>query len=247
MVLQQAVFNSPTLPWLRPRRRESVLPWTVQRPVQADPTPDYRRFRLLELQEARGLSAEAYLPLAPVDRGVFVLGAVREGLRAQHARRESLWARVRSLLVAASLASVLAVVAAIGLSIASGIGAVSVSAETMGDALPAGSLAITRPVPVDDLAVNDVIAKDGSFQRIISIDSQGGQRVASLKADAAAGDPAPVILEGTAQGVWFYLPGVGLFIDVIGGLAGLAFLAGIPIGAGLMIRRAFAVRASAPA
>lgn len=113
---------------------------------------------------------------------------------------------------------------------------------SMGDALPAGSVAVTRTVDASAVEPADIIARsrhDGQqalFHRVVSIDEVDGRRIAILRGDAnATNDPQPLILEGEGDRVLFHVPWVGYVLAFVRSSQGLAFVVGPAVTVWLIV------------
>lgn len=106
---------------------------------------------------------------------------------------------------------------------------------SMGDALPAGSVAVTRPVDAADLEVGDVIAMGGHeaglplLHRIVAIEEVDGGRLVTTRGDAnQTNDPMPITVSGKGDRVAYHIPWIGYFLAFSRSALGLAVLVGIP-------------------
>lgn len=111
---------------------------------------------------------------------------------------------------------------------------------SMGDALPLGSVAVTRTIGAQDVRVGDVIAVGSGgagpavLHRVISLEESDAGPVAVTRGDAnSAADPASHILSGRGDRVVYHIPRLGYVIHhsrtmpVSGILAGAVALAGV--------------------
>ena len=143
--------------------------------------------------------------------------------------------RQKAVSVAGSLA--LLAIAALMLGIAAsmflGFRWVTVYGGSMGDSLPAGSVAITHAVDADSIEVGDaVIAGNGPgrtpfIHRVVEIQVIDGQRVATTKGDANdAVDADMVVLAGEGERVQFSIPYLGYALNWLRQPLGLLLLIG---------------------
>lgn len=116
-----------------------------------------------------------------------------------------------------------------------GFHTVTVYGGSMGDALPAGSVAVTRSVDASELAVGDVIAMGGHqgglpiLHRIVSIEEASGGRIVTTRGDAnQTDDPAPITVSGKGDRVAYHVPWLGYFLAFSRSALGLALLIGVP-------------------
>lgn len=116
-----------------------------------------------------------------------------------------------------------------------GFHTVTVYGGSMGESLPAGSVAVTQPVDAQALRVGDVIAiggrRDGLpvLHRIVAIDDTDGQRVVTTRGDAnETNDPQPITVEGRGDRVVYHIPWIGYFLAFARTQLGLAMLVGLP-------------------
>lgn len=134
------------------------------------------------------------------------------------------WRISKALLLATSLA-VFAVLSIVTFARVLGHPAMVVGGGSMGDALPAGSLAITKPTAADDLRTGDIVTvrlRDASTpitHRITEIEQGGdGQILVTTKGDAnATPDPEPVLLSTSDEVhvVVGKIPWLGYLVDFI--------------------------------
>ncbi len=96
-----------------------------------------------------------------------------------------------------------------------GMHAVTVYGGSMGDALPVGSVAVTRPVDAGDLRVGNVIAigaKAGTMptlHRIVSIDEAGTGRLLTTRGDANETNDPQIAVQARGDRVVYHVPLVG--------------------------------------
>ena len=116
-----------------------------------------------------------------------------------------------------------------------GFHTVTVYGGSMGDSLPAGSVAITRPVPSSALAVGDIIAigrNEGApptLHRIVAIDDTDDGRVITTRGDAnETNDPLPLKVSGKGDRVVYHVPWIGYVFAFSRTQLGIALLLGIP-------------------
>jgi signal peptidase I len=128
---------------------------------------------------------------------------------------------------------------------ASGFRGLAVESGSMGDAMPAGSLAITRPVATHTLRVGDVVSIDGAdgrvTHRVVDVTSHPGHDSVQLVLQGDANtvpDPAPVVVVKSADRVLAVVPHAGSVLGVLTGVPALVVL-----GSGaviLLLRRRWA-------
>ncbi len=100
-----------------------------------------------------------------------------------------------------------------------GYPAVTVQGGSMGDALPRGSVAITRWVPADEVEAGDVIVishadRAPKIHRVVSIEEQDGAFVVETKGDAnEAADPGYSVLNDRVAMHTYTIPGLGYAAD----------------------------------
>ncbi len=115
---------------------------------------------------------------------------------------------------------------------------VTVQGGSMGDALPGGSVAITRWVPADEVQPGDVIliSNGGSgtnqkIHRVVSIGEQAGELVAVTKGDAnPAADPDLQVLKGQVAVHTYTIPYLGYAADFFRTPLGWTLFVLLPIG-----------------
>ncbi|WP_150306700.1 signal peptidase I [Planctomonas psychrotolerans] len=109
---------------------------------------------------------------------------------------------------------------------AAGATPLTVLSGSMAPALPIGSLIIVRPVPLDELAVGDVITyqlRSGEPEvvthRIIAVSmASDGTRAFSLQGDNnPAPDPDPVVADQVRGRVWYSVPYLGYVSNAVTG------------------------------
>jgi signal peptidase len=152
------------------------------------------------------------------------------------------WPRVPHWLrVSAVAASYVVAFIAVGVLLAAtlpgfaGFHTVTVYGGSMGKALPAGSVAITRPVDATQLAVGDVIAMGGHerglpiLHRIVAIEDVDGGRLVTTRGDAnETNDRLPITVSGKGDRLVYHIPWIGYFLAFSRSALGLALLVGIP-------------------
>jgi signal peptidase len=95
-----------------------------------------------------------------------------------------------------ALVAILAVIASLGVLFVArpfGIGTVLTHGVSMGDAVPNGSLAVTRDTARDDVRVGDIIVIEAGatkIHRVVAVAEQDGERVVQTQGDAT-GSPDP--------------------------------------------------------
>ena len=117
-----------------------------------------------------------------------------------------------------------------------GFHTVTVYGGSMGDALPTGSVAVTRPVDATNLEVGDVIAMGGHedglpiLHRIVAIEEVDGGRLVTTRGDAnATNDRQPITVSGKGDRLVYHIPWIGYFLAFSRSALGLALLVGIPV------------------
>ena len=152
------------------------------------------------------------------------------------------WTSPRPLRVAAVVVSyavaffAAAVLLAATLPPAIGFHTVTVYGGSMGDALPAGSVAVTRPVDASDLEVGDVIAMRSSSEglpilhRIVAIEEVDEGRLVTTRGDAnETNDPQPMTVSGKGDRVAYHIPWLGYVLAFARSALGLTLLVGVPV------------------
>ncbi len=116
-----------------------------------------------------------------------------------------------------------------------GFHTVTVYGGSMGDALPAGSVAVTRPVDAADLEIGDVIAMGGHeaglpiLHRIVAIEEVEGGRLVTTRGDAnETNDRLPITVSGRGDRLVYHIPWIGYFLAFSRSQLGLALLVGVP-------------------
>ncbi len=116
-----------------------------------------------------------------------------------------------------------------------GFHTVTVYGGSMGKALPAGSVAVTRPVDASDLDVGDVIAMGGHeaglpiLHRIVAIEEVDGGRLVTTRGDAnQTDDRLPITVSGKGDRLVYHIPWIGYFLAFSRSALGLALLVGVP-------------------
>ena len=113
---------------------------------------------------------------------------------------------------------------------------VTVQGGSMGDSVPAGSVAITRWVPADEVQPGDVILVGGGsgpsqkIHRVISIEERAGELVAVTKGDANGSvDPDLQLLEGQVAVHMYTIPYLGYTADFLRTRLGWTLIVLLPI------------------
>lgn len=111
----------------------------------------------------------------------------------------------------------------------------TVTGGSMGGALPAGSVAVTRTINFRDVQIGDIIAFQRAsaripvVHRVVDIREVDGVRAAITQGDAnAQKDPEPLVLEGRGDRVVYHVPLAGyalVFVRSPGGIIVLTLLA----------------------
>ncbi|HWV27085.1 MAG TPA: signal peptidase I [Aeromicrobium sp.] len=106
---------------------------------------------------------------------------------------------------------------------------------SMGPEIPAGSVALARPVPAAELANGDVVSVIASngvrvTHRIVSITGDGPERVLTLRGDANTTPDAETYTVAEADRVFWSVPGVGYVVAWFGSPIGLFVLGGSAVG-----------------
>ena len=103
---------------------------------------------------------------------------------------------------------------------------------SMGDSIPAGSIALMENVPADDLAVGDVILREANggppfVHRIISIEESNGQQLVITQGDANDSPDVDLLrLEGRGERVVLDVPYLGRIFHSLRSTTGLIALLG---------------------
>jgi signal peptidase len=170
----------------------------------------------------------------------------------------------RPLAIATDLAVFVAVLA-VALAVAASLGPrlygyspVIVYGGSMADTVPVGSIAVTKEVQAEDVAVGDVIVfyppatgpnRLPLMHRVISIQEEDGQRVFQTKGDAnAAPDPWEMTLVGHGSRFVYAVPYAGYLADFARTPLGCTLLLLLPVTyVGLtMLRRIWAGKPTDP-
>jgi signal peptidase len=130
------------------------------------------------------------------------------------------WIRRGAQIIANALVAVLlAAILVVTLPTFAGFHSATVYGGSMGTALPAGSVAVTRPVDATRLRVGDVIATGhGSsglptLHRIVAMEERDSRRVVTTRGDANdSNDPQSLTIEGPGDRVVFYVPLLGYLL-----------------------------------
>jgi signal peptidase I len=139
------------------------------------------------------------------------------------------WTGARFLAYSAA-AVIAAAVLAITVPAFAGMHSVTVYGGSMGDALPVGSVAVTRSVDAGDLKVGNIIAvgaKAGTMptlHRIVSLEDARGERLATTRGDANATNDAPIVIRGQGDRVVYYVPFAGYALAFTRTLLGMLLL-----------------------
>jgi len=112
---------------------------------------------------------------------------------------------------------------------------VTVYGGSMGDALPTGSVAVTRPVDASDLEPGDIVALGGhqgglpTLHRIVAIEEVDGGRLITTRGDAnPTNDPLPITVSGRGDRLVYHIPWIGYFLAFSRSALGLGLLVGVP-------------------
>ena len=116
-----------------------------------------------------------------------------------------------------------------------GFHTVIVYGGSMGDALPAGSVAVTKTVDASELAIGDVIAIGGHagglpiLHRIVGIEEVNGGRLLTNRGDEnQANDRLPITVSGKGDRLVYHIPWIGYVLAFSRSALGLALLVGVP-------------------
>ena len=150
----------------------------------------------------------------------------------------------RPLTIVANLALIAAVVVVAGALAASlaprllGYSSVVVYGGSMADSIPIGSIAVTKEVHPEDVAVGDVIVfyppttspdRSPLMHRVVSVREEDGQRLFRTKGDAnATPDHWEIGIEGRGSRVIYAVPYVGYLMDFARTPLGWALLLFLP-------------------
>jgi signal peptidase I len=172
----------------------------------------------------------------------------RGGLAANPAGRRWSWRWVRrapQVVICALVATLLAALLAVTLPSFAGFHSVTIYGGSMGSALPAGSVAVTRPVDAADLRVGDIIAIGHglgglpTLHRIVAMEVDGGRRVVTTRGDAnKTNDPQSMTIAGPGDRVVFHVPLIGYVLAFT--RTGLGMLLLVSPGAFWLCRRLIA-------
>ena len=117
-----------------------------------------------------------------------------------------------------------------------GYPALTVQGGSMGDALPGGSLAITRWVPADEVETGDVIVikranATAVIHRIVTIEEENGAFIVETKGDAnPTADPGLTVLNDRVAVHTYTIPYLGYAADFLRTPLGWTLFVLLPIG-----------------
>jgi signal peptidase len=155
-------------------------------------------------------------------------------------------ARVRRYLALTANATLagaaLVVVGALAASLAPrllGYSSVIVYGNSMTDTIPVGSIAVTKEVQPEDVAVGDVVVfyppttssnRLPLMHRVVAIREEEGQRLFRTKGDGnATPDPWEIAIEGRGSRVVYAVPYVGYLVNFAGTPLGWTLLLVLPV------------------
>jgi len=131
-----------------------------------------------------------------------------------------------------------------------GFHTVVVYGGSMGDALPAGSVAVTKPVDASQLAIGDVIAIGGQegglpiLHRIAGIEESSAGRILTTRGDEnQVDDRMPITVSGQGDRLVYHIPWIGYFLAFSRSPLGLALLVGVPASVWIVRELAHGARA----
>lgn len=133
-------------------------------------------------------------------------------------RRRRLGLVVGAVSWAVTAAAAAVVLAAVVVPRLSGAEPLTVLSGSMAPAYPAGTLVVVRPVPIEDVAIGDVVTyqlRSGEptlvTHRVVGVGwDSSGEKVLTTRGDAnGVADPAPVRAVQLRGEVWYSLPHVG--------------------------------------
>lgn len=106
---------------------------------------------------------------------------------------------------------------------------------SMGPEIPAGALALARPVAAADLAVGDVVSVVSSERqrvthRVVAIEGAGPSRALTLQGDANPAPDAETYQVARADRVFWSVPWVGYGVAFLGTPLGMFLLGGFAVG-----------------
>ncbi len=132
--------------------------------------------------------------------------------------------------------AVVAILLAATLPAFAGFHTVIVYGGSMGDALPAGSVAITKPVDATALETGDIIAVGGHagglpiLHRIVGIEEASDGRVLTTRGDKnEANDRLPISVAGQGDRLVYHIPWIGYILAFSRSALGFSLLVGIPL------------------
>jgi signal peptidase len=138
--------------------------------------------------------------------------------------------------VLGALIGIVLLVAAATLPVLFGYHTYVVNGGSMGSALKAGSVAVSKPTSPYDLDIGDIIARRESpdsqpvLHRIVGISVEDGQRVFVTQGDVnQTPDSQPVALDGPGDKVVFSVPYAGYILRYAGSGLGRLLLIGAPL------------------
>lgn len=147
--------------------------------------------------------------------------------------------RVAQVITNVAFAAALALALFLGLSFAptvAGQEPLIVTSGSMGSAMPTGSVAITRAVPVASVAVGDIVSyrhpgeRIPTTHRVTSVNQDGAARILRTKGDAnASEDVLPARVSGEIHVVERVVPMAGRLIMFVRGLGGTLLFLVIPV------------------
>ena len=121
-----------------------------------------------------------------------------------------------SIALRAAACAVVAVLLTVTVPGVAGLHMITVTGGSMGDALPIGSVAVTRTIDFEHVALGDIVVfRDSAaaatvLHRVVAINSVGGKRQAITRGDHnASPDPTPLVLQGRGDRVVYSVPVVG--------------------------------------
>jgi signal peptidase I len=120
-----------------------------------------------------------------------------------------------------------------------------VRSDSMGDAFPAGSLAVARPVRAAQVDIGDVVLVERDrgapiLHRVVSRREGGGRLAVETKGDAnRSADPVRYVLPDRVPVAAYRVPGLGYLVAFITTPAGWALLVVLPaalLAAGTLVQ-----------
>jgi signal peptidase len=134
------------------------------------------------------------------------------------------------------IATLVTIIAGLGLLVVArpfGVGTVVTHGVSMGDAVPNGSLAVTRDTARDDVRVGDIIVIEAGatkIHRVVGVAEQDGERVVQTQGDATgSADPGFYALHAHTPRVITVVPLLGFVVAFAVSPVGWLLLIAVPL------------------